>query len=135
MDEFSDFLSNSGADFYDAMEEFDDVIPASFDLGNNEENNETGPETAPAESSPSMQLLPPPTGKHYPTFNALFEAANVHAARQGYAVAKAGNKKNGNGAIVKTWLKCSRGHERGQRGQQTPTVTGSSGIPHEMLDV
>ena len=50
MDNFSDFLLSSGANFYDAMEGYDDVIPASYDsfeVGNNEENNK---ETAPAES-------------------------------------------------------------------------------------
>ena len=42
MGKISDFLSGSGADFYDAMEGFDNVIPASYDsfeVRNNEENN------------------------------------------------------------------------------------------------
>lgn len=57
-----------------------------------------------------MQLLPPPTeGKEWPTFAALFRTVNVHAARQGYAISKAGNRKNPNKEIVKMWLKCARG--------------------------
>ena len=40
-----------------------------------------------------MQLLPPSTeGKKWPTFAALFYTVNIHTARQGYAVSKAGKE-------------------------------------------
>ena len=56
-----------------------------------------------------MRLLPPPTDKFYPTFNALIEDVNKTTSRQGYNVVKSGgNKKDKNGDLRKVRLGCSK---------------------------
>ena len=109
MAEFSDFLSSSVAEFHYAMEDFEDVQVPDFDEEFDEENpDELIPETAVNYPTP-LQLLPPPTDQPFPTLAALIQKVNLHAAKQGYAVVKAGYKKNGNKEVIKNWLKCSQG--------------------------
>ena len=64
----------------------------------------------PANLLPSMQLLPPPTDKLYPTIDALIEDVNKTASRQGYAVVKnGGNRNDKDGLLRKVRLVCSKG--------------------------
>lgn len=62
-----------------------------------------------ADQLPYMRLLPPPTDKHYSTFNVLIEDVNKTTSRQGYNVVKSGgNKKDKNGDLWKVRLSCSK---------------------------
>ncbi len=57
-----------------------------------------------------MQLLPPPADQFYPTINALLADVNKTASRQGYnVVRRGGDKKDKDGNLRKTRLKCSKG--------------------------
>ena len=101
MEEFSDFLLSSvaGVEFHDTMENLEDFLIDS-DKEDDDEEALNNPPPEPFTATP-MQLLPPPTGKPFPTLTALLRAVNLHAAEQGYAVAKAGCKKNRNGDVRK----------------------------------
>lgn len=57
--------------------------------------------------SPSEMLSPPPQG-NYPTFEALFAAAQSHALRHGYAFV-IGRSKRDNRGLKKVFLICDRG--------------------------
>ncbi len=71
-----------------------------------------------ADRLPYMRLLPPPTDKHYPTFNALIEDVNKTTSRQGYNVVKSGgNKKDMNRDLWKVRLGCSKRKSYNEEGE------------------
>ena len=124
-------MASPPAEFFDAQEDIVDEGEFSREDGGSlqrsrsisQERNEQSPaeRSVPphaANSLPSMQLLPPPTDKLYPTINALIEDVNKSASRQGYIVVKnGGNRNDKDGLLRKVRLVCSKGgvHNEGRK--------------------
>ena len=107
--EFSEPPSSSAlTEFHDAMEDpiephLSDHLSPEADEPDPPLSDHSSPEAdesdAPLSDRP-MQLLPPSTTEIYRTLEALIHAVNKHASSQGYAVVKAGQKKNKDGEII-----------------------------------
>lgn len=116
-------MASPPAEFFDAQEDIiDEEVFNREDEGSSqrprsisqERNERLSAERSmppqPANPLPSMQLLPPPTDKLYPTINALIEDVNKTASRQGYTVVKnGGNRNDKDGLLRKVRLVCSKG--------------------------
>ena len=117
-----DLLSTQPTEFFDAQEKISEEELRNQDFGHNAQQTPppspilTNPLSERSLGSPGladrllyMRLLPPPTDKHYPTFNALIEDVNKTTSRQEYNVVKSGgNKKDKNGDLWKVRLGCSK---------------------------
>ena len=76
----------------------------------NSANSALGSQASPSGSQPVVQgeMLSPPPGGSYPTFEALFTAAQAHALAHGYAFV-IGRSKRDNRGLKKVFLICDRG--------------------------
>lgn len=116
-------MASPPAEFFDAQEDIiDEGEFGCEDEGSSQRSRSTYQEknerssaerslpSQPANLLPSMQLLPPPTDKLYPTIDALIEDVNKTASRQGYTVVKnGGNRNDKDGLLRKIRLVCSKG--------------------------
>lgn len=111
-------MASPPAEFFDAQEDIVDEgefgreqRSRSISQERNEQSSaERSLPPQPANPLPSMQLLPPPTDKLYPTIDALIEDVNKTASRQGYTVVKnGGNRNDKDGLLRKVRLVCSKG--------------------------
>lgn len=108
-------MASPPAEFFDAQEDIVDEGSSQRSRSISQERNEqsSAERSLPpqlANPLPSMQLLPPPTDKLYPTINALIEDVNKTASRQGYTVVKnGGNRNDKDGLLRKVRLVCSKG--------------------------
>lgn len=117
-----DLPSSQPTEFFDAQEQIPEEEMPNEDFGHHAQqppppsSTSTNPLSERSFGSPELpdqlpykRLLPLPTNKHYPTFNALIEDVNKTTSRQGYNVVKSGgNKKDKNGNLWKVRLGCSK---------------------------
>lgn len=117
-----DLLSSQPTEFFDAQERLPDAEtpsrdddhrahlsppPSPIPVDDRSERTFGSPKLP--ERLPYMRLLPPPTDRFYPTFNALIEDVNKTTSRQGYNVVKSGGiKKDKNGDLRKVRLGCGK---------------------------